>query len=221
MTRAARRPALGLRLAASLAALAAPISGCTVGEQESPTWGLTREQPRADPWEASKVLPGGSVMQSPPRGTVPWLSVPIEPRLDPRDLAAAHTVGEIPLPVTADLLALGGNRFAIFCAVCHGAGGYGGSVVASNMVTDLPPSLRTPEMLAHEPAHVYVVIRNGQGRMPSYATRLGVHERWAVVAYLRELQRRPPVTEAERIDSARAESMRRRRGGTRAPGSPP
>ena len=213
--RRAARVRCGARLVPVRAAALALVAACTAGEGESPTWGLAREQPRADPWEASKVLPGGMVMQRPPPGTVPWTpstgDARPDVRVDPRDTIAARAVGTIPLSATPELLALGRSRFEIFCAACHGAGGYGGSVVAMNMVRDPPPSLRTPHMLAHGPGHVYAVIRNGKGRMPSYAAQLSVTERWAVVAYLQELQRRPAATAAERTDSVRAEMMRRRR----------
>lgn len=195
----------------------AVTGGCTAGAGEDPGWGLAREQPRADAWEASDVLPGGTVMQRPPPGAVPWSAAARNPRLDPPNEDAAGAIEAVPVPVTAELLAVGRSRFAIFCAACHGAAGYGGSVVAMNMVRDLPPSLRTPDMVAHAPGYVYRVIREGSGRMPSYAAQLPVMERWAVIAHLRELQRRAPASEAERTDSARAEAMRRRRGDTRAP----
>jgi hypothetical protein len=37
---------------------------------------------------------------------------------------------------------------------------------------------------------VAAIITLGVGRMPSYAAELSVTDRWAVVAYLRDLQRR-------------------------------
>jgi mono/diheme cytochrome c family protein len=114
----------------------------------------------------------------------------------------------IPLPVTAELLALGRSRFRIYCAACHGTGGYGGSIVAANMMGRRPPSLRTPAMAAFPAGFVFEVISRGLGRMPSYAAELPVDQRWAVVAYLKQLQRTDHAAPDERADSIRGAELR-------------
>jgi mono/diheme cytochrome c family protein len=121
---------------------------------------------------------------------------------------AGGYLADVPLPTTADLLDRGRSRFGIFCAACHGAGGYGGSVVAANMVERRPPSLRAAAMRALPAGFYYQVITQGLGRMPSYAAELSVADRWAVVAYLRDLQRRTSATPDEREDSVRAAELR-------------
>jgi mono/diheme cytochrome c family protein len=77
-------------------------------------------------------------------------------------------------------------------------------VVAENMGERRPPSLRTPELLEVPAGYHYRIIRDGLGRMPSYAAELSVPDRWAVVAYLRMLQRRATLGPEEREDSIRA-----------------
>jgi mono/diheme cytochrome c family protein len=149
-----------------------------------------REQPRYDLYEASVFFRDGRVMQRPPEGTVPREQIVGRPMLadGATDGAPATTV---PVPVTRQLLALGRTRFGIFCAVCHGERADGASIVASNMHNPAPPSLLTPRARAMPPGSVYRIIKHGVGRMPSYAAELSVLERWAVVAYLGALQRRP------------------------------
>jgi mono/diheme cytochrome c family protein len=116
----------------------------------------------------------------------------------------------LPLPVTPALLELGRSRFRIYCAACHGAGGYGGSIVAANLTERRPPSLRGPPVSSLPPGFVYEIIRQGIGRMPSYAAQLPVHQRWAVVAYLQQLQRTPNAGPGEREDSIRGAELRAR-----------
>ena len=51
-----------------------------------------------------------------------------------------------------------------------------------------PPSYHI-ERLRNAPAgHFFDVITNGLGAMPSYANRIEVADRWAIVAYVRALQ---------------------------------
>jgi mono/diheme cytochrome c family protein len=135
-----------------------------------------------------------------------------------RGEVAGRPAESIPVPVTPELLAEGGENFGIYCAACHGAGGYGGSIVAMNMQPPRPPSLVTGHGAEHPPGHYYHVITEGMGRMPSYAAELSVMERWAVVAYLtRVLQQPHELSPAEAADSARGEVLRERE--SRAAGS--
>jgi mono/diheme cytochrome c family protein len=151
-----------------------------------------KRQPRYDMYESSAFFKDGKVMQPPPPGTVAREDVP-----EPSEPAASP-----------GLLALGRSRFRVFCGACHGTGGYGGSVVAANMTERRPPSLRTPVMAALPDQLIYTVIVNGFGRMPSYAGELTERERWAVVAWLRQLQRAPSAAPDERADSIRGSAIR-------------
>lgn len=167
-------------------------------------WERMRVQPRYDIYGPSASFADSMAMQQPPAGTVAREAI-----VDAPELATGQTNGQyvttIPVPVTDTLLSLGRSRFAIYCAVCHGDGGYGGSIVATNMLPPRPPSLRAAAMRALPPGFVFHVITNGFGRMPSYAAELSAQERWAVIAYLQQLQRSERAsTSAQREDSLRA-----------------
>ena len=171
-----------------------------------------REQPRYDRFEQSPFFADGRVMQQPPAGTVPRGRIVGQPLLTTGS-ADGVMAAEIPLPVTPGLLADGEERFAIFCAACHGAGGYGGSIVALNMQAPRPPSLHDARTRDMAPGRLYQVITEGEGRMPAYAAELSVPERWAVVAYLTLVLQQPhELAPAEQRDSARA--ARRARSAT-------
>ncbi|MBX3728946.1 MAG: cytochrome c [Candidatus Sumerlaeia bacterium] len=115
---------------------------------------------------------------------------------------------ENPLPATADVLTIGRKYYGIFCISCHGATGNGlGSVVLANAGMPMPPSL-TSEKLRDEwtDGRIFHVITRGQGQMPGYS-RIDAENRWAIVHYLRALQRaaNPSEDELEMVGSFTAE----------------
>lgn len=106
--------------------------------------------------------------------------------------------------VTPASLAIGQQKFGIYCAVCHGAAAFGGSLVAENMGQPRAPSLRTATALALSPRGIYDVATHGKGRMPPYAPQLTPEERWAVAAYVVRLQHTAATTPEAIADSLRA-----------------
>jgi mono/diheme cytochrome c family protein len=109
-------------------------------------------------------------------------------------------VKEFPVKVTMDLLRRGRERFTINCAVCHGQAGYGNGAVAlraaeikeaqgdaSGWVT--PKDFHTADMLAQPVGQIFNTITNGARTMPAYAKQVSVLDRWAIVAYVKALQR--------------------------------
>jgi mono/diheme cytochrome c family protein len=93
-----------------------------------------------------------------------------------------------PLPVTRELLARGRERFDIYCAVCHGRDGYGEGIVVRRGFP-APPSYHQDRLRDAPDGHIYDVITRGYGAMLSFSDRLTPNDRWAVVAYVRALQR--------------------------------
>jgi hypothetical protein len=51
-----------------------------------------------------------------------------------------------------------------------------------------PPSYHTDRLRQAPAGHYFDVVTNGFGAMPSYASRIDVADRWAIVAYIRALQ---------------------------------
>src|SRR5204862_1574158 len=143
-------------------------------------------------------------------------------RLPPTGTVAREAVLDSTAPpITFELLELGRSQFRIFCAPCHGDAGFGGSIVAANMTGHRPPSLRRPELARLPPELYYGVITKGVGRMPPYAAELSPRERWAVIAYLQQLQRSPVRTAEEHADSVSGARQRELDSLARRHASPP
>ncbi len=186
------------------------LAGCGRAQTDVDRW-LQRmhDQPKAGAYGASAAFPDGKVMQSPPTGTIAREDV-LEPSSGVGRDSSGGYAASVPLVVTADLLARGRERFRVLCAACHGAGGFGGSVVAENWEPPRPPSLRAGPAAALPPGRVYEAVRDGFGRMPSYAADLTASDRWAVVAYALSFRGRGPADSAERDDARRAAALARR-----------
>ncbi len=102
-------------------------------------------------------------------------------------LSVANGGIALPVPLTAELLQRGRERFGIYCAVCHGDDGYGQGIIVRRGFP-APPSLHEPRLREASPAYVVQVITHGHGVMYSYADRVAMNDRWAIAAYVRALQ---------------------------------
>jgi len=146
-------------------------------------------QARFSVWQESDFFEDGKVMRRPPEGTVPFDAIVGDPALTV-GIAGGVYVTRIPVPVTAELLRAGRDRFEVLCAACHGIAGDGIAQVAANMTLRKPPDLTIPPATEFPPGRVHQVILEGYGLMRSYQEDLpGAAERWAVVAYVQALQR--------------------------------
>jgi len=145
------------------------------------------DQFRVDPQEASRFFSDRRSFRTPPEGTVPRSGRAYP--FGPGNLALAEKAfPQPPFPESPYVLAFGQNRYDAFCSPCHGPDGKGnGPVVQRGFVP--PPDLTRPEARAYSDARIFHVISAGQNVMPSYATKLTEAERWAIVFYVRQLQR--------------------------------
>jgi mono/diheme cytochrome c family protein len=137
------------------------------------------------------------------RPSVPGTVAREEGESDSPDLSAYKRgdayVETIPLPVTPQLVERGRGRYEIYCAACHGHTGDGDGPVAGETDYRFPPPLPfSAEEVRARPAGFYFdVLTNGYREMGRYAHQLSARDRWAIIAYMRDLQQlRPPTPEA-------------------------
>jgi mono/diheme cytochrome c family protein len=102
-----------------------------------------------------------------------------------------------PFPITKEILARGRERFNIYCSPCHGRLGTGKGMVTLRGFKRLPPSYHIDRLRASPVGYFYDVITNGFGLMQDYAAQIEPHDRWAIVAYIRVLQRSQYATMAD------------------------
>ncbi len=160
-----------MRLALPAAFAATVLAGCYTGDIDP-----MEQQPKLQEYEATRHFDDERAMRPLVEGTVPR----------ERDLTG-------PPPVTTELVELGHEKFNQICTPCHGLLGDGQGSVAHKMSLRQPPSLHDARRRGLSSEWIFRAITEGYGMMPRFTTQLDTRERWAVVSYVRALQRSQAV----------------------------
>jgi len=94
----------------------------------------------------------------------------------------------IPLPVSRELVERGQKVFTINCAVCHGATGQGNGITTKYGLLGVA-NYQQDKYRQMADGQIFNTITNGYNTMMAYGDKVTVKDRWAVVAYIRVLQR--------------------------------
>ncbi len=89
--------------------------------------------------------------------------------------------------VDMDLLDRGQKRFTLFCSPCHGQLGDGNGITRQYLMN--PANLTDERIVAMSEGEIFNTITNGKATMRGYGDRVPVADRWAIIAYVRALQR--------------------------------
>jgi mono/diheme cytochrome c family protein len=172
-------------------ALVVSIGACQGRPSDKPPIHLNPNmdhQPKFKPQSYSDFFENNSTMRLPVAGTVA--------RGNLRDDAVYYTgrdekgnlIAQSPVATDMDLLMRGRERYTIYCAPCHGAIGDGRGIVVQRGYLP-PPSYHTDILRKQPDGHFFDVMTNGIRNMASYKNQVSVNDRWAIVAYIRALQR--------------------------------
>lgn len=155
----------------AMALAATLLAGCS---------GQMADQPSFKSQEAPLLPASGSLPMTPVR---PW-AAPFPPN--------AATPSN-PLSPTPSLLEVGALRYRDNCSFCHGQGGKGDGPVGE-VYAPRPRDLTDAHVRAMSDGDLYVRITNGFSTMPSFRKRLSPQDRWAIVMYVRQLEKKAPVS---------------------------
>jgi len=141
-------------------------------------------QPRIDSQSPSKFFTNKAGVRPPVDGTVAKGFLPYEYRGMP-DSSVKFLSN--PIPVSKKILERGQDRFNIYCSPCHGYTGEGDGRM--NNQFPKPPTLHSAKVTNWPDGNIYHVMTNGQNTMPSYAEQVSRDDRWAIIHYIRAMQR--------------------------------
>jgi hypothetical protein len=141
------------------------------------------EQDKVIPQEKSAFFSDGFGMRKPVEGTVARGFVPYPYKGIPEP---SETLPN-PLLPTLENLKMGQKKFLTYCSPCHGNFGDGDSRLRGQFPN--PPTFHSERGRNMSDGMLYHIITNGQNIMPSYAPQTSREERWAIVNYIRVLQR--------------------------------
>ncbi len=187
-------------LTASLLVGALVLGGCRGMKSEDPPIHPNMNmdiQNRFDPQEANPLFADNAAMRKPPSGTVARGLLRADSRYFAGRTEEGEYVEQMPVPVNRALLERGQERYEIFCTVCHGAAGDGNGIIMTGQsnVTGQgygytpAPTYHSERLREVTDGYIYDVVANGVRNMPGYAQQIPVADRWAIVAYVRALQR--------------------------------
>jgi hypothetical protein len=145
------------------------------------------EQPRYEPLAKSDFFADGRASRPLVPGTVARGQLH-EDTLLHEGRVGGEVAAVFPFPVTREVIERGRERFDIFCSPCHGRVGDGKGMVVRRGFPEAQ-SLHIDRLRAERAGYFFDVVTNGFGRMQGYAAQVPVRDRWAIVAYVRVLQR--------------------------------
>jgi mono/diheme cytochrome c family protein len=108
------------------------------------------------------------------------------------------------LTVDGVFLERGRDRFTIYCSPCHGAVGDGNGITKKYGM-GATPTYHDDRLRQMAEGEIFNTITNGKGNMNPYSDKLRPADRWAVIAYVRALQRAQTGTVADVPDDHKAE----------------
>jgi len=94
----------------------------------------------------------------------------------------------IPLKVDRALLDRGRERFNINCAVCHGPMGMGNGITSQYGLVGIA-NFHDPRIRTQPDGEIFNTITSGNKTMGAYGSNVSVEDRWAIVSYIRALER--------------------------------
>ncbi|UCG60355.1 MAG: cytochrome c [Candidatus Zixiibacteriota bacterium] len=147
-------------------------------------------QPKYRPQSESKFFADGATMRVPPAGTVAEGDLRSNIEYCTGKNANGEFVETIPdtVSVNLPLLRRGQERFNIYCSPCHGRVGDGKGIMVNRGYVP-PPTFHSDRIRELHDGQIFDVITHGVRNMPAYMYQVPVDDRWAIVAYLRALQR--------------------------------
>lgn len=154
-----------------------------------------RVQPKVKPEAASAVFADGMGMRTPVEGTVAQGRLKADEAFYTGKTAQGF-VAKAPVEVTEATLKRGQERFNVFCSACHDRAGSGRGMTVQRGFPP-PVDLAGERVRNFADGQIFDVVTHGVRNMPSYAAQIPEDDRWAIVGWVRVLQRSQHATTAD------------------------
>ena len=145
-------------------------------------------QPKYKPQAASTFFGDSRASRSAVAGTVATGQLREDDAFE-TGISSGMYAGRNPLPIDAALLARGRERYDIYCAVCHDRTGSGRGIVPLRVPSWQPTNLLDERIRKMSDGELFSVSSDGRRTMHGYRFQVSAGDRWAIVAYVRALQR--------------------------------
>ena len=173
----------------SLFAVSGCARGCTSSRPPIHLNPSMDDQPKVLAQTASDFFYNGASMREPVPGTVAIGGLREDTAFFTGKGADGLFVATIPVKVDETVVERGRQRYTIYCQPCHDARGDGKGILfqRGNVPT---ASFHQEKIQKYPDGQIFDVITNGFGLMAGYRWPIPPADRWAIVAYVRELERK-------------------------------
>lgn len=110
------------------------------------------------------------------------------------------------IKVDEKLMARGHERFQIYCSPCHSSVGDGNGITKQYGM-GATPTYHDPRLRQMAEGEIFNTITHGKGNMLPYSDKLLPEDRWAVILYVRALQRAQMGTPADIADASARKTL--------------
>jgi len=139
---------------------------------------------------SSRVHPEGTIARSKPREINGKAVYAFEdsPVNTGRITGTTNWVENNPLPISHQLIERGQQRFNIYCSPCHGTAGDGRGITSKYGMVAMA-NFHDKRLVDMTDGEIFNTITYGKNLMGSYGANVAPEDRWAIIAYVRVLQR--------------------------------
>jgi len=146
-------------------------------------------QPKLRPQTFNRILPDNLSSQPHPANTIARGSHFEDNTINTgRETGTTNWVETNPMPINDTLLNRGEERYNISCSPCHGAIGDGKGITGKYGMVAMA-NFHDKRLVMMADGEIFNTITYGKNLMGAYGGLVSVEDRWAIIAYVRALQR--------------------------------
>ena len=176
-------------------ALAGCARGCTSSRPPIHLNPSMDNQPKVLAQTGSDFFYNGASMRDPVPGTVAVGGLKEDAPFFTGKGTDGQFVAASPVPVNEALVERGRLRYGIYCQPCHDERGEGKGVLSERAKVPTA-NLLDQRIRALSDGEIFDTITNGKGLMAGYRYPIVAHDRWAIIAHVRDMQKKNAEMEA-------------------------
>ena len=181
-----------MRLLVLTLAILVTLTGCAGPQRVPPieVWPDMKRDGKYKPQAESELFGDHRASRVPVKGTVARGFLNLDDTLLTGIALDGKTyIGQSPLKIDMATMKLGQAKFNTYCSPCHSRVGDGRGIVALRTPSWQPANLHDERIRLQADGEIFHTISYGKNSMPGYRFQMVENDRWAIVAYLRAIQR--------------------------------
>ena len=137
----------------------------------------------------SNFFVDGASMRTPVEGTVARGELRADDAFYHGKDASGEFITSAPMDVTAEMVLRGEERYDIYCSACHGVKADGKGKILFYEYPIPPANFYDERIKKLSDGHMFNAITAGWLNMPSFKAQVSGEDRWAIISYIRSLQK--------------------------------